>query len=80
MKRLNITMDDKSFNLLEGKKNKSETIRDALEIQNLCVSPDKVKNLALIIRSLAVDYKSVKEELREINSKLDYLGRHDQVW
>lgn len=75
MRRLNITIDDKTFNLLEGNKNKSECIRQALEIQNLCVSPDQIKSLGATLRSLAIDYKKINARLKEIDSKMDYLTK-----
>lgn len=57
MKRISITVDEQTANLLKGKVNKSETIRKALEVYNGDVSTDTLAGM--------------REAFRRIEKKLD---------
>lgn len=68
MKKLLVCLDDETFNLLDGDANKSATIRSAIKLYKSDISTDSIEGLR---RS----YLAVGKQLKEIDSKLDYLAR-----
>lgn len=68
MKKLLLTLDDETFNLLAKEKNKSQTIRDSIKIYKSDISTDT-------IQGFRAAFVLIKEQLKEIDSKIDYLAK-----
>ena len=67
MKRISITLDEETLNLLAGKINVSETIRQAVKIYIGDISPDTIEGFR-------VAFTKVENRLKEIESKVDYIA------
>lgn len=68
MERINIILDEETSNLLEGKRNKSRIIREALKVYNQCVTLDSMTTIKQVLISQ-------RDSIQELNSKLDYLAK-----
>lgn len=68
MKRLIITLDEETFNLLKKKSNMSQTVREALDLYLSDIIPDTLDGLRAAFTKL-------KKDTEEANSKLDYIAR-----
>lgn len=71
MKRISITVDEETLNLLEGKVNKSETIRKALEIYNGDVSTDTLAGMRQAFRT---SLQKQEEFELSVNERLEYMS------
>ena len=61
MRRINITIDDETSKVLEGKLNKSETIRQALLIHNDDVSTDTLAGMRRSFEKLLARMTELEE-------------------
>lgn len=75
MKRISITVDDKTLNLLDGEVNKSETLRKALGVYNGAISPDTIQGFRVAFERVLGLLEEQASEIKDIQSKLDYLAR-----
>lgn len=66
MKKILVLLDDETANLLDGKKNKSKFIREAIKYISMDISTDTLDGMRQ-------SYALVAKRLKEIDSKLDYL-------
>ena len=71
MKRISITVDEETLNQLEGKVNKSETIRKALEIYNGDVSTDTLAGMRQAFRT---SLQKQEEFELSVNERLEYMS------
>lgn len=78
MKRINITLDEETANLLDGKLNKSETIRQALLIHNGDVSTDTITGLRLSYDVLRKELKQQTELLQQLYELIE--KRDSKPW
>lgn len=70
MKRISITVDEETINLLAGKVNKSEMIRQALKVYNGDISTDTLAGMREAFRKLQ---QSQQEMEQSINEQLQYV-------
>lgn len=75
MKRISITVDDKTLNLLDGEVNKSETLRKALGVYNGAISPDTIQGFRVAFERILEKLELLEEGLKESDSKIDYIAR-----
>lgn len=68
MKKLLVVLDDETSNLLADEKNKSALIREAIKYIKMDISPDTIDGLR---RS----YDQLARQIREMDSKLDFIAR-----
>lgn len=68
MKKLLIVFDEETASLLEAYPNKSEIIRQATKLYIEHISTDTVEGMR-------ASYKIINKQLREVDSKLDYIAR-----
>lgn len=71
MKKLLVTLDDETANLLAHDKNKSATVREAIRYIKLDITPDTIEGLRK-------SYSQVARILKEMDSKLDYLAQKEE--
>lgn len=67
MKRINITLDEETLNLLPVKGNTSETIRQAVKVYHQYISPDGKKNLVQVM----VDQREIARDMLEKVTELE---------
>lgn len=75
MKKILVCIEDEQFNLLEGRANKSQLIREALNVYIGHISTDTVAGFRSAFKQTQENTLDIKNELKEINSKLDYLTK-----
>lgn len=78
MRKLLVVLDDETFNLLAGEKNKSKFVRESIKYVKQDISTDTVDEMK---KSYVVLVHAIKELLKlnkELNSKLDYIARKIQ--
>ena len=68
MKKLLVVLDDETSNLLADEKNKSALVREAVKYITLDISPDTIDGLR---RS----YNQLARQIKEMDSKLDFIAR-----
>lgn len=68
MKKLLVVLDDETSNLLADEKNKSALVREAIKYIKMDISPDTIDGLR---RS----YDQLARQIREMDSKLDFIAR-----
>lgn len=67
MKKKIIVFDDESAKVLETKINQSQYVREAVKYMSMDITPDTIDGLRK-------SYDAVKDKLKEIDSKLDYIA------
>jgi metal-responsive CopG/Arc/MetJ family transcriptional regulator len=68
MRKLLVTLDDELSTLLEGYPNQNEIVRKALRLYIGNISTDTVEGLR-------ASYQMIIKQLKEIDSKVDYLAK-----
>ena len=71
MERLNIILDEETSNLLEGKKNKSRHIREALKVYNQCITLDTFSKLCVMVERIGIRQKDMDEKLDYLATRLE---------
>lgn len=67
VRKLLITLDDETDNLLQGEQNQNETVRKAVRLYKSDITTDTLEGIRL-------SYKIITKALKEIDSKIDYLA------
>lgn len=67
MKKLLVVLDDETSKVLEREINKSRFVREAVKYVSMDITPDTIEGM----RS---SYLMVAKQLKEIDSKLDYIA------
>jgi len=75
MKKILVSIDEDTANLLEGSVNKSETIRESIKVYKQYILPDSVDGFRVAFQMTAQNIKRLDELMGEINSKIDYIAR-----
>lgn len=68
MRQIHLEVTEEQFKVLARYPNKSEAIRQAIDLYNECTTTD-------VVRGLQVGYKNIAFFLKELNSKVDYLAK-----
>lgn len=73
MKKLLVIFDEKTFNLIPAKINKSEHIRQAVQAYNQHISPDGKKNLVQAMVDIRRQHDELDEKLVTLTAQVEYL-------
>lgn len=71
MKKLLISFDDDTANLLSKQKNMSAFVRDAVKVYTSDISTDT-------LASIKTSYAAIGTAIKELDSKLDFIARKVQ--
>lgn len=74
MKRILLTIDDETANLLDGEVNRSETIRNAVHLYKRDILPDTVEGFRSAFIRTNDTLDKMQSELKEIESILSYIS------
>lgn len=69
-----IVFDDDTAHLLEDFPNQSQVVREATKLYIEHILPDTVEGMRTSYKILGVAVANLKKDLREVDSKLDYIA------